>query len=244
MASKLQDSLLDQAQKKALSPKWRSSLLRSSQHPWMQSLVAIPCLAHRIHNAFVNAISKNDEVRSISTHVHDLSTILIEKEKIIGAKCPRHVNTRWIYDFDIYRFIKNHYEKCSLVVVIHDDVEPFYEIATIFKTLTTIFEDPKTPLGSTYPILEKSIFALDELSESIPITQYFCESMQHYTLRSVDASLWLFAYCLTRKGQAEFLDRFQNPTKSLKTKASFQIKLSIHKRKSTQAKLMIFLTKR
>jgi hypothetical protein len=42
--------------------------------------------------------------------------------------------------------------------------------------------------------------------------------MRHYTLLSIDASLWLFAYCLTRKGQADFLDRMQNPTKPLKTK--------------------------
>jgi hypothetical protein len=143
---------------------------------------------------------------------------LIDNEKINGAKCPCHVNTRWIYDFDICRFIKNHYEKCSQVVVIHDEVEPFYQIAAMFKSLTTIFEDPKTPLGSAYPILEKSIFALDELSDRISIAQFFSASMRHYTLQSVDASLWLFAYCLTRKGQAEFLDQLQNSNKARKMK--------------------------
>jgi hypothetical protein len=40
------------AQKKAFSPRWENSLPRTSKHPWVKQIIFIPCLAHRIQNAF------------------------------------------------------------------------------------------------------------------------------------------------------------------------------------------------
>jgi hypothetical protein len=102
------------AQKKAFSPRWENSLPRTSKHPWVKQIIFIPCLAHRIQNAFEYAMEHDDANASFSKRLHLISEVLISQEGSIGAICPRHVSTRWVYDFDIAQFIKDH--PCSLEV--------------------------------------------------------------------------------------------------------------------------------
>ena len=206
------------AQKKALSETWKYSVLRTAKEEFMKKLIFIPCLCHRIQNAFSNAISKNEELNEISDHIHHLSEIFIEKESEIGSKCPQHISTRWIYDYDICNFIKKHYEKCKIITPIRDELSQFHSIATIFKALSLIFEDPKTPLSSAYPILQKAAYVLEELSETIPIAKDFWRSFIHYTIQSSDRPLWHLAYIFSLKGHEEYLKILQNPYQTIQKK--------------------------
>ena len=45
--------------------------------------------------------------------IHILSKQCIKNANIIKAICPSHISTRWIYDYDIVKFIVDHRLKIS-----------------------------------------------------------------------------------------------------------------------------------
>jgi hypothetical protein len=206
------------AQKKAFSPKWRASIPRTAgDYGWMKKIFFIPCLAHRVHNAFVNAIRKNEEIKQLSEAIHAASSALVGHEIEIGGKCPTHVSTRWIYDFDICEFLIIHKENCRLFTRIPDEIEILFSVLQVFKSLTLIFETSKTPLGAAYPVIRKACYALLEMKSKNKYAEVFARSLKHYTLQSVDAPLWHLAYILTRDGHEEIMKSLNHPEDQIQT---------------------------
>jgi hypothetical protein len=69
------------------------------------------------------------------------TAVLLRKPRYrdsIGATCPVHCPTRWIYDFEIVKFIRNHRDPITLIL--EGDSVPFNdEFMMLGKLLETIF---------------------------------------------------------------------------------------------------------
>ena len=91
------------AQKKAWSPKFKGSILFNQNIENSQNIIVIPCLCHRVHNAY-KRVAKTNRMLKVEI-LHSLSKTCRAKESSIGAVCPQHVDTRWANDYDIVNFI-------------------------------------------------------------------------------------------------------------------------------------------
>ena len=108
------------AQKKALSPNYKKSLYYELQLHNFKHVLVIPCLCHRIHNAYKKVAQENGKLKELVTFLHDTSIKCRENSKRIGTICPQHIDTRWACDYDIIDFILNH--RIEVQGVIHKDI--------------------------------------------------------------------------------------------------------------------------
>ena len=210
-------------QLKALNPKWRYSIFRTDTPFYIRSLIVIPCICHRIHNAFKSATKSNQTIHNAIENLHNSAYNLRNNIASVGATCPPHIETRWVNDADIAFFHLKH----GISFDYSDELVP---ILVIFKTLILEFEDSKAHLSIVYPRVEAALEALDELEhlKQNSFAQSFKDSLYKYTLGSEDAGIWLLSYLFTPNGHADYKKRIiQNHSKPYGT--DFLSKFKIEK---------------
>lgn len=199
------------AQKKAFDYDWTESV-RHKDIEDIDKIIFVPCLCHRIDNAYKSVAQKNSDFQTILSKMHDILQICIENSDKIGAICPNHCDSRWIYDLEIVNFLLKHSQ------LIEEKYYPeFPEVEfnhlrkclVIYRTLISFFETPKTQFQSAFRLLEKGINALFELArtEKNPYASCMAYSLQNYTLFSSDGGLWCLGYCFTVKGRKDLRNR-------------------------------------
>lgn len=194
------------AQKKAFSPDWRLSLYHK-QIPNIKKIIYVPCLCHRVHRAYTTCTERNPELNNIVKRLHEISNLCRENYLDIGALCPAHCDTRWIYDYNIVHFILN---RADIIKEIVDDIpiDEFQDLKkalAILKSLVGKFENPKTKFQSAFLLLERAINALLDLDKNENrYAKSLAYSLRNYTLCSKEGGLWALAYCFTRNGRSDF----------------------------------------
>jgi hypothetical protein len=195
------------AQVKAFNPKWQHSLPRSSIHGWMKPIIFVPCLCHRIHNAYKSAVSKDHTMSLLVNRLHSIAEECRSNVKILGALCPRHVSTRWANDYDIISFILARRDLIPRRTEVPVELLNLQKVLVVFKALILTFENTGTPLSSAFSLLENGILALEELSSTIPFADKFKASLENYTLKSRHGGIWILAYVSTPRGRLDFQQR-------------------------------------
>jgi hypothetical protein len=193
----------NKAQAKAMNHHWKHSLPRKSPLPWIKEVIFIPCLCHRVHNAYKNAVLHSEHLSSLTIRLHQISTECRDNVKSLGAICPKPIDTRWVYDYDILSFISARRDYIPRFTEIPEDFSGLLEVLVIFKCLILTFEKPSTALSKAYILLENAILALEELSSRVPFAEIFKISLRNYTLRSTEGGMWLIAYLFTPEGHQD-----------------------------------------
>ena len=196
------------AQKKAFSYSWKHSLRFGTDKRWLKEIIFIPCLCHKINNVYKKVVKSNHEVLSIIQQIREAATICKENKNSIGLTCPSFVNTRWIYDFEIANFLRQHQNEIENFVQLPKEFMKIFPILEIFKTLVKIFEDPKTPFMSGFIYLERSKVNFQELHDNgNQFSMLFYQELINSTLLSSDGGLWILGYLLTETGHQDFYKR-------------------------------------
>ena len=138
------------AQRKALNPKWKDSIHSFLNNAdWATKMLIIPCLCHKINNYYIMAAKRSEILLKISKNCIVLLIWLCQWHvKEIGKKCPTHVSTRWIFDYNIVKFIVEQNQIISTFAVISEEIKEIKEVLFILKSLTLTFENPKTKIQS------------------------------------------------------------------------------------------------
>jgi hypothetical protein len=200
----------NKAQAKAMNHQWIHSLPRKSTIPWMKEVLFIPCLCHRVHNAYKNVILHDDGLSELTNRLHQVSEECREHVKQLGAICPKRIDTRWVSDYDILAFISARRDVIPRFTEIPDDFCSLFEVLVIFKCLILSFVKPSTSITKAFILLENAILALEELSARVPFAIIFKRSLENYTLKSKDGGIWLLAYLLTPSGRQDIQNRVRS----------------------------------
>ena len=196
------------AQKKAFKYSWARSLRNLKDYPWLRSILYIPCLCHRISNAYKSIISHNQELKEIIINAREIATQCKEHKAELGAVCPTFIKTRWLYDFDIITFLLTHKEKIEQFISLPPELEEILPNLQILKTLVQIFEDPKTPFCRAFHYLERAQVNYRQLiEEENSYATLFLESLMKYTLWSGDSGIWILGYIFSVQGHDDFNKR-------------------------------------
>ena len=201
------------AQLKALNPYYKKSIFHFNNIPNVKNILIIPCLCHRIHNSYKNAVKNDESLSEIVNLLHTIADKCRMNQKVVGAICPPHVDNRWVYDFDIVKFVLFHKYKI-IDIMDKDDIQfsKFEELMKCLKVLKCIvltFENPKTKFQDAFIILERAINCLEELktAENNEYAEKIATSLSKYTIEAKDGGLWSLAYCLTPTGRDDFRTR-------------------------------------
>lgn len=198
------------AQKKAFNYKFKGSI-RNCGISEYKDILFVPCLCHRISNAYKTQAETNPVLNKTVEKLHSFSSLCRLNVQQIKAQCPAHIDTRWIYDYNIASFLLKRKDTISQIVKDFptEEINDLYKVLVILKYLIAKFETPKTQMSHAFLLLERAIGALYELSSEYknPYAKCLAESLQKYTLLSDDGGLWALAYCLTPEGRSDFRKR-------------------------------------
>lgn len=76
-----------------------------SSNEMIRKTIIVPCLCHRINNAYKFAVKHTDKLNKMVTDMRNIAKAL-NSSKSEFNKCPTFVDTRWIYDLDILLYLK------------------------------------------------------------------------------------------------------------------------------------------
>ena len=190
----------------------------------LKQVIFIPCLCHRVNNAFKNAILADEILLDMIHRLHNFAQECHDNKQLVGSICPIHVSTRWLNDYDILNFLRCHRGKINSLNQVPLNDEEFnilFEVSTIFKHLISNFSSTKFPLPSAFSLLEQAFSALNFLDQQgHPFASIFLEFLQKQTLQSEYGGLFCLAYILTKKGHDDFRQRIYTglpPTYSFET---------------------------
>lgn len=200
----------------------------------MHQIIKVPCLCHRISNAYKKAISVNKDIYALISKFRE-SANFIKSLQSINFSCPTFIATRWLYDFDIISFFFKKKDLINQTLQVNgkqpftdNDYDIIYRVIEVFRALENILSDPKTRLCSAYPLIEGASETLREIAnQSHGIKKVFVlDSSKHllsYTIRSKEAGLWFLAYSLTPKGLNDIWKRNKGERISISTADDFKV---------------------
>lgn len=197
------------AQKKAFSYQWPESIRFVKGESWIQDIIFVPCLCHRINNSYKMVVKHNEYIETIINTIRSIANDCKQRKAEIGLTCPTYISTRWLYDFDIMEFlIVNRQQVTDVIGELPPEIEDLANVLAILRTLIRIFEDPKTPFHKGFLYMERAIQNFQELVDiNNPFAELFMQSFLDYTLYSEEAGLWIIAYILTTTGHIDFHTR-------------------------------------
>lgn len=184
----------------------------------IKDLIIIPCLCHRINNAYKFAVKHIEKFKDLLTQMRTIAKTLNSSHSEFNT-CPTFVDTRWIYDLDILRYLKKNKNEINQFLrsinqrnLITPEILDLENMLMVMKKLTLIFEDPNLQLSRAYPIIESAIDALYEgeqkaLETNKPFYRGVRNSLKSYTISSKEGGIWLLSYILTPEGIKDISER-------------------------------------
>jgi hypothetical protein len=206
-------------QRKALDFEDQDSI--QNCHEEFSRLFFIPCLCHRLNNAYQHLFRECAPFHEIITSLRSLAVFCRKpaQRRFIGRVCPEFIQTRWLYDHRILTFVLANEEKINaLPGPDHKVIPAFHAIEYmlgIFNELVTKLEGSSVPLCFAFPLIHDALQKLatrgsmfaDHLEMSM---LYDCAAarIRLYTLDSTNNLLQL-AYILTPNGREHARNRFR-----------------------------------
>jgi hypothetical protein len=176
----------------------------------LRKLLFVPCLCHRLNNAYRSLFRTSDLFKATITSLRDLGVVCRKPANCItlGAFCPTFIQTRWIYDQRILDFILKHEEKITEFADIpwRYEFHQFQELIDRFFAIVTTLEGQHVPLALAYPSISAVISRFQEIGSThddaivADVYRLAAEKIRTCSLESTHG-LFHLAYVLTPDGR-------------------------------------------
>ncbi len=109
-------------------------LKNTTDDPRIRSITIVHCFCHLISLAFSNTIKLCPHLDILITNIKAIVTILRKNTSVqfIGKKCPCIVENRWIYIYDVLKFILDNSDDISILLE-NDDIFKIDEFRQLFN---------------------------------------------------------------------------------------------------------------
>jgi hypothetical protein len=185
---------------------------RHSETPNFSRLLFIPCLCHRLNNAYHRLVRDSAVYGQFIGALRQLGKFCRKtaQKKILKRTCPEFIETRWLYDHRILAFMLDHEHVINRMGNDTYRVEPFFhefsDLLQSFWELLTALEGSDVPLAAAYTYINDAIHFLmlirsEKQNEHVSaVYQMAADLIAQYTLDSTHDLIQL-AYVLTPKGR-------------------------------------------
>jgi hypothetical protein len=146
---------------------------RNPEVPLFVRLIYIPCLCHRLNNAYDRLLRDSALLKAMIRALHDVARFCRKpkQRRALGAVCPEFIKTRWLYDDRLFEFILHHDDAIN---TLRDPGNPVPEtshdyspLLSILFTLMTQLESSTVPLARAFP----PFLAPCRRSQSMPLNR-------------------------------------------------------------------------
>jgi hypothetical protein len=136
---------------------------RNSDTRLFSRLLYVPCLCHRLNNAYHRLLRDSAFLSEVIRSLRDLARFCRKpnQRRILGAICPEFIQTRWLYDHRLLVFVLEHAE---LINNLPENTNPvtdtFQELSMLLSTLfnlMTALESSTTPLARAFPFIADTV---------------------------------------------------------------------------------------
>ena len=227
------------AQAKAFDPSYARGLRNVSfTTKTAQKVIPFPCACHLIDNAYKHMIARSKVAGSVIQACRRASAALNDSNSSL-VTCPKFVSTRWIYDYDIVKYLLENRADALRVVKIpipdQSDLQNMKILLGALRTLIAHFESATCSVSEVYPAITATINSFylwrcmkdGELVSSSweCVFRGMADSLKQYFLDRPHAGLLILSHILTPQRRHSFLAekdqrhvilprqfRFQEPT--------------------------------
>ena len=206
------------AQAKAFSPSYARGLRKISfTTNTAKMVITFPCACHLLENAYKRMIGLDKSAGQLVGVCRLIGRRLNELPHSLAA-CPRFVSTRWIYDYDIVKYLLQHRDDVRVAVQYPvpdaSTLRILKNFLGILRTLIARFESASSSVTEVYPTIDATINSLlfwkdlkggDNLDKAW--TESFsrmAECLQLYFLQQQHTGLLILSYILTPNGRKAF----------------------------------------
>ena len=207
------------AQAKAFAPSYRRSL-RNVRFTTdiAKKVITFPCACHLIENAYKRLLKRNAKANKLITNCRQIGKTLNESASSLPS-CPRFVSTRWVYDYDIVRYVIQH--RLSVISVVkapipkQESLQNMKTLLGVLRTLIANFESTLSSITEVYPAIDATISSLflwkgfsgSDLTASWEnVFSDMATCLKFYFLEKPHSDMLILSYLLTPHGRQAFLD--------------------------------------
>ena len=182
-----------------------------------KKVITFPCACHLLENAYKKMVGMDRKTGDLIAECRAIGRMLNELPHSL-ATCPRFVSTRWVYDYDIVKYLLQHRDDARDAVhrpvPLESSLRILKNFLGILRTLIARFESASSSVTEVYPIIDATINSLlfwkdlrdgDDLDEDW--TQTFstmAQCLQSYFLQQQHTGLLVLSYILTPNGRKAF----------------------------------------
>jgi hypothetical protein len=186
----------------------------TSHHPLFSRILYMPCLCHRLNNAYHRLVKVSHVFSEFIGSLRRLGVFCRKpnQRRRLGRNCPAFIATRWLYDFRILDFaIKNQTAINGLGDAAHQ-VQPIfvalYDLLKLWSELVTLLEGSSCSLSMAYPqirITTEALAAIRDRQDEAEIREIYEIAIQLLYQYTIDSTydLLQFASVLTPGGRKE-----------------------------------------
>jgi hypothetical protein len=141
---------------------------RNPEMPLFARLIYLPCLCHRLNNAYHRLLRDSPFFKGMIRALHDMARFCRKpnQRRALGAVCPEFIKTRWLYDHRLFEFILHHEDAINTIRdsgnPVPETVHDYSPILSILFTLMTQLESSTVPLARAFPLISDALAGLSE----------------------------------------------------------------------------------
>ena len=182
-----------------------------------KKVLTFPCACHLIENAYKRLLQRNSDVNGVVSICRLIGRALNELPTPLAA-CPRFVSTRWIYDYDIVKYVLQHRMEVTkavqMLVPLDDELGNLKVLLGILRTLIARFESASSSITEVYPVISATMNSLllwsdlqgashlDSIWEKV--FSDMADALRFYFLEQPHTGLLILSHILTPKGRQSF----------------------------------------
>lgn len=150
---------------------------QTSNNPFVESILKIPCFGHLCNNVFLDLSKKNHDFKIIISDIMSIAHLLRTKPAVnfLNVKCPSISTTRWLYVVDILFFMILHKDDINSYIEINniatgsiyeqigEKFEFIYNLLVLLKLFSLIVEKNEFEFYNIIPLTREFFSELDNL---------------------------------------------------------------------------------
>lgn len=203
-------------------------LQSTTNDPFVQAILIIPCFGHMTNNVFLELTKTNEEFKALIEQVLKTAHFIRTNSavKFLTNKCPTISTTRWLYIVDVLLFLIHHKDNINTYIEIEhqmnhptcpkvdEDFEFLYNLLIWLKSFSLVLEKDGLQFFNVVPLAREFFNELNKLYRSYQNETYqmiieSLDSIMRIRLLKNAYMETITSYVLSCKGRQEIRKHYK-----------------------------------
>ena len=186
-----------------------------------RKVMFFPCWIHRIQlvfkHVYANSKQEGTYFHQLVDNLHLLASRLRKPDvsRILGLVCPAPIETRWLFSYDVARFVWNHIHKIREVLGTESKTFDLaigasyhlHKLLAPLRALTLALSRKGALACEVFPLVQSALRALRRIETSDelkPFRDEIIEDLMNQTIQSPQGDMLIAAFYMTLSGKDDY----------------------------------------